>query len=106
MTAREIVNNEIYHNIGITAEKELKENPDLLFGAKNYYPMDEDGKRDEDGEYPDIMEFWAVSEWLGRQLEARGEIVFEMLDFVVWGRQATGQAIYMDEVIEDIVGER
>ena len=94
----ELVSNEIYHNLCLTAEKELKENPELLYEAKNY-------KEDEDGEYPEIYEYWAVSSWIADKLEARGEIIFEMLDFIVWGRQATGQAISMDNVIKGIAKE-
>lgn len=101
--AKQLVANNIHHNLCLTAEEELKRNPELLCESKNYYPVDEDGKKDEDnGEYPEIYEYWAISTWLADKLEAKGEVIFEMLDFVVWGRQCTGQAIYMDEVIQDI----
>ena len=94
--ARQLVDNNIYHNLCLTMEKELKENPDILLEAENY-------KEDEEGNWPEIMEWWAVSEWLGKQLLAKGEVVIsDMLDFNVWGRQATGQAIAMDYVIEEI----
>lgn len=96
------VNREIYHNLCLTADKELKENPDLLFEAKNYYAKNENGDKDENGEYPEIMEFWAVSDWMANKLEEKGEVVFEMLDFNVWGRQCTGQRIKMDYIMEEI----
>lgn len=101
--AENLVANHIYHNLCMTAEKELKNNPELLNEAKNYYPVDENGKRDEEnGEYPEIYEYWAVSKWLASQLEAKGEVIFEMLDFIVWGRSCTGQAIKMDGVVQEI----
>jgi len=101
--ASKLVSNHIYHNLSMTADKELKENPELLFEAKNYYQRDEDGKKDlENGEYPEVYEYWAVSQWLANKLEEKGEVIFEMLDFIVWGRQCTGQAIIMDGVIEEI----
>ena len=104
--AGRLVSREIYHNLCLTAEKELKDNPELLLEAKNYYPQDEDGKRDDDeGEYPEIFEYWAVSEWLADDLEKQGEVVFEMLDFIVWGRQCTGQAIALDGIIQKIAQE-
>lgn len=104
--AKEIVSNEIYHNLYLTIEQELKNNPDLLNEAKNYYPVNDEGERDdENGEYPEIYEYWAVSEWLADKLESKGEIVFKCLDFIVWGRRTTGQAIYMDEVIQKIAEE-
>ena len=96
--SRKLVSLHILHNLCLTAEKELKENPELLMEAENY-------KEDEDGNYPEVYEFWAVDGWLYDKLEARGEIVFKMLDFSVWGRQATGQAIKMDYVIEEITKE-
>lgn len=101
--AKMIVDRDIYHNLCLTIDKELEDNPDLLLEAENYYPQDENGKRDDNnGQYPEIFEFWAVSEWLGKKLKDEGEVVFDCLDFIVWGRQATGQAIYMDNVIEEI----
>ena len=97
--ASRLVEKHILHNLCLTAKKTLKENPDLLFEAKNY-------KEDkETGEYPEIYEFWAVSEWLGDKLKEKGEVTFEMLDFMVWGRQTTGQAIKLDEVIQEIAEE-
>jgi len=104
--AGQLVSREIYHNLGLTAEKELKENPELLFEAKNYFMRDEVGNKvkedDENGYYPEVFEFWAVSEWLADKLEAKGEVIFEMLDFIVWGRQCTGQAIALDSVMQEI----
>jgi len=101
--ARLLIEKEVNCNLCLTVDQQLKYYPDLLIDAKNYYPIDEDGKRDDDkGEYPEIFEFWAVSEWLGKKLEKKGEVVFKMLDFIVWGRQTTGQALYMDGIIEEI----
>jgi len=105
--ARKLVEGHIKDNLCLTMEEELYIHPELLLDeAKNFYPVNEEGKRDdENGEYPEIYEFWSVSEWLANKLEAKGEIIFECLDFIVWGRQATGQAIYMDRVIQDIAIE-
>ena len=101
-SARHLVDKEIYENIGLTCQKELKEDPGLLNKAINYYPINEEGKRDDDGDYPEIFEFWSVSEWLGNKLEYAGEIVFDCLDFKVWGRCQTGQSIAMDRAIQKI----
>ena len=54
----------------------------------------------------EIYEHWAISEWLGKKLEARGERVdFDFCGLVVWGRTTTGQAISMDHVIQEIARE-
>lgn len=54
----------------------------------------------------EVFEHWAVSEWLAEKLLARGEKVDQ--DFAnlnVWARTTTGQAIYMDSVIQEIARE-
>ena len=56
--------------------------------------------KDQDDE---IYEIWIVSAWLHRQLDIRGEIVWEWNDVYFWGRMCTGQAIYMDRIIEEVV---
>lgn len=52
----------------------------------------------------EAYEHWAVSDWLGRRLEAAGEMV--AFDFAgmpaVWGRCCTGQAISLDDVVQRI----
>lgn len=51
----------------------------------------------------EVFEFWAISDWLGRKLEAKGEKVdFDFAGLVVWARCTSGQAIAIDSVIEDI----
>jgi len=52
--------------------------------------------------YKEALEFWAVSDFLYSKLENKGEIVGELLDFKVWGRSCSGQAVHMDTVIKKI----
>ncbi len=48
-------------------------------------------------------EVWKVSEWLARQLTQRGHRVRELwMGNHYWARGATGQAIKLDDVIEEI----
>jgi len=60
---------------------------------------------DLDLEPQEILEWWSVSSWLKRQLEARGEPVLEIGSNHYWGRCCSGQAIKLDSVIEDIWNE-
>jgi hypothetical protein len=54
----------------------------------------------------EVYEHWAVSDWLGRQLAARGEKVdFDFGNLTVWARTTTGQAISIDSVIESIAAD-
>lgn len=54
----------------------------------------------------DAYECWYVSDWLGAKLEQHGEAVMNCGAFGrLWLRCATGQAIHMDSVIQDIAQE-
>jgi hypothetical protein len=53
----------------------------------------------------DVYEWYDVSFTLGSHLMAKGEKVVSFYGLRLWGRTCTGQAVYMDGVIEDIVRE-
>jgi hypothetical protein len=53
----------------------------------------------------EAYEHWAVTSWFKARLAERGEITGDLLDFDVWGRTCTGQAISMDYVIASIAAE-
>lgn len=55
----------------------------------------------------EAFEHWLVSRWLGKRLQEKGEmVIFDFLGLgAIWGRTTTGQAIYSDEVIEEIYKE-
>ena len=52
--------------------------------------------------YREALEFWAMSEHMGRRLLEHGEAVLELFGLTIWGRTTSGQAILLDRVIEDI----
>lgn len=58
-----------------------------------------------DPEQVEAYEHWAVSSWFKSKLAEQGQITGELLDFDVWGRCTTGQAISIDEVIWSIANE-
>lgn len=58
-----------------------------------------------DPEYGEIYEHWIVTGWLGDRLRSRGHVVEEYLGLTIWGRGCTGQAVCIDNVIEDICKE-
>lgn len=51
---------------------------------------------------PEVCEWYAVSDWLGKKLGQHGEIVIDTWGKAYWGRQGTGQSIICDNVIEQI----
>jgi len=54
--------------------------------------------------YKEPLEFWIVSDWLAEKLREKGEVIidYEHVDFYIWGRSCSGQAIYLDGVIREI----
>jgi hypothetical protein len=53
----------------------------------------------------EIFEWWLVTGWLLAKLEAHGEPVLYTDYGKWWGRTTTGQAVYIDHVIEEIYSE-
>lgn len=53
-------------------------------------------------EFSTALEHWIISPWLSAQLFDMGEMVGEIFGLHFWGRQTSGQAIYMDSVIQAI----
>lgn len=52
-----------------------------------------------------VMEYYFVSEFLARQLSAKNEVILSTPGHSIWGRQTSGQSIYLDGVIQDIAKE-
>jgi len=76
-------------------DKFSDEFPQLLSG----YEENEDGEED----YIEIYEYWAVSPWLAKKLEEKGERVeHDFHGLNIRGCTTTGQMICMDSVIEAI----
>ena len=63
------------------------------------------GQEDDEGNIPEVYEYWLVTPWLAEKLKAQGELVTDFLDLVIWGRQTSGQMICADTVIDDITRE-
>lgn len=60
---------------------------------------------DLEGDYIEVYEWWAVSNWLAEKLEEKGEIVAYTGMTCIWGRGTTGQAILLDYVISEICND-
>jgi len=91
-----LVIREVLHNVSglveelISQEKYFEELSELI------------GEEDDEGNMPEVFEYWIVTPWLGEKLKAQGELISEFFDMVIWGRQTTGQVIDADAVIDDI----
>ena len=51
-------------------------------------------------EEKEVCEWWFVTEYLAKKLEAQGELI--IAGYNIWGRLGSGQAIYLDSVIGKI----
>jgi uncharacterized UPF0160 family protein len=51
----------------------------------------------------EIFEWWIVSDWMANHLSSKGCPILRSDYITLWGRTTTGQAIYMDGVIQQIV---
>tara|TARA_R100001509_G_scaffold19762_1_gene10172 strand:- start:265 stop:429 length:165 start_codon:yes stop_codon:yes gene_type:complete len=49
-----------------------------------------------------FYETWIVTSWLAARLLEQDEVVIDFRGLWMWQRTTTGQAIYMDEVIQAI----
>lgn len=69
----------------------------------NYYEQDENGQPSENGEYPQIFEWWLLeNDYIAELLEKENECILKTDNGIYWGRTCSGQAISMDSVIETI----
>lgn len=53
----------------------------------------------------DALEWWLVDSWLAERLKQQREVVIEEYGCYWWGRSTSGQAIYLDSVIQKIAEE-
>jgi len=58
--------------------------------------------KNEDGEPQEIFEYWLVSDWFFKELRQKRQPTTEIVGLLIWGRTCTGQAIFLDGVIEQI----
>ena len=90
MNARRVVQNCVLKNQSTVIEEMIRAN---LISEEYLYPFADD-----------VMEWWLIDSWLAERLKEQGEGIIEEYGCYWWGRQSSGQAIYMDGVIQEICG--
>ena len=96
---RRLVDNHVYSNVSYLVQELSRQEQymdDLMEVQVNY------NSNPIEGEPEEALEHWLISEWLAKRLLEEGEMVIEFLGLTIWGRTTSGQAIYIDSVIEDI----
>ena len=91
MNARRVVQNCVLKNQSTVIEEMIRAN---LISEEYLYPFADD-----------VMEWWLIDSWLAERLKEQGEIIIDELGCRWWGRLTSGQAIYMDGVIQEICGD-
>lgn len=91
-----------------TPEKRVHAVEELLesLQAEQMQLEDEKQELEDEQENPsEVYEHWNVSKFFARKLAEHGEVTGDLLDFTVWGRCCTGQAILLDYVVCAIAAE-
>ena len=90
MTANEITDRLVLDNQNLVVEELMRHDESLLDSLQN---LDENSE---------IMEWWLVTPYMAELLKEKGEVILSDYDCYWWGRQTSGQALYMDWVIQEI----
>ena len=93
MTANEITDRLILDNQNLVVEELMKHDESLWEELQN---LDENSE---------IMEWWLVTPYMAELLKEKGEVILSDYDCYWWGRTTSGQALYMDGVIQEIAGQ-
>lgn len=90
MTANEITDGLILGNQNLVVEELMRHDESLWEELQN---LDENSE---------IMEWWLVTPYMAELLKEKGEVILSDYDCYWWGRTTSGQALYMDGVIQEI----
>lgn len=90
MTANEITDRLILDNQNLVVEELMRHDESLLDSLQNFNDSTE------------VLEWWLVTPYMAELLKEKGEVILSDYDCYWWGRQTSGQALYMDGVIQEI----
>ena len=93
MTANEITDRLILDNQNLVVEELMRHDESLWEELQN---LDENSE---------IMEWWLVTPYMAELLKEKGEVILSDYGCYWWGRTTSGQALYMDGVIQEIAGQ-
>lgn len=86
ITRKELVQNHVLYNQSMIMSELIKK-----------YIIEDDSIYE-----ADVLEWWLVTSVFAQFLKEQGEVIVEACDCHWWGRQTSGQAIYIDDVIMKI----
>ena len=93
MTANEITDRLILDNQNLVVEELMRHDESLLDSLQNFDDSSE------------VLEWWLVTPYMAELLKEKGEVILSDYGCYWWGRTTSGQALYMDGVIQEIAGQ-
>ena len=93
MTANEITDRLILDNQNLVVEELMRHDESLLDSLQSFNDSSE------------VLEWWLVTPYMAELLKEKGEVILSDYDCYWWGRTTSGQALYMDGVIQEIAGQ-
>lgn len=96
------VSNNVIINQSMLVDELLKKEIFSYEDIANLYSNDNDNDTED---YQEILEWWLCDNWLLEKLEEQGEPILKTDYHNYWGRTCSGQAIYLDSVIETIYSD-
>ena len=93
MTANEITDRLILENQNLVVEELMRHDESLFDSLQNFDDSSE------------VLEWWLVTPYMADMLKEKGEVILSDYDCYWWGRTTSGQALYMDGVIQEIAGQ-
>ena len=90
MTAQQIANEMILCGQNLVMEELMRHAESIWDSLQN---LDENSE---------VLEWWLVIPYMAELLKENGEVILEAYGCYWWGRQTSGQALYMDWVIQKI----
>ena len=93
MTANEITDRLILDNQNLVVEELMRHDESLLDSLQNFDDSSE------------VLEWWLVTPYMAELLKEKGEVILSDYGCYWRGRTTSGQALYMDGVIQEIAGQ-
>ena len=93
MTAHEITDRLILDNQNLVVEELMRHDESIWDSLQNF------------NESSEVLEWWLVTPYMADMLKEKGEVILSDYDCYWWGRTTSGQALYMDGVIQEIAGQ-
>lgn len=97
----------LYHTVCQDCGGDVKERDmdSMLDGKWKCDSCDFNTDEELEQEIQEVSEYWFINDYLAKKLEGKGELIINEFQLKIWGRETTGQAILLDNVIGEIASD-